>query len=66
MVFMDYLSHKILHAEIADSIDVKRKATQLEGHLVEKVMSKLKSTGLRIVEVVTDASSTFIKFFGKI
>lgn len=66
MVFMEYNSGEILHLEIGDSRDVERKSTQLEGFLADRGLEYLQNTaGLKIKEVTTDASRTFINLFGK-
>ena len=65
MVFMEYDSGEILHMEIGDSREVDRKSVQLEGFLAVRGLSYLESLGVKITEVTTDASRSFIKLFGE-
>jgi len=62
---MEYETGKIIHMEVGDYREVDRKSGQLEGFLAEKGLDYLDKQGLKIREVVTDASRTFIKMFGK-
>ena len=63
--FMDHGSGKIIHMEVGDCREVDRCSGRLEGLLTERGMTYLEDQGLKIDEVVTDASRTFIKMFGK-
>ena len=65
MVFMEYDSGQILHMEIGDSREVDRKSAQLEGFLAVRGLTYLDGRGVKIAEVTTDASRTFIKLFSK-
>ena len=62
---MEYETGQILHMEIGDSREVDRKSPQLEGFLTERGLQFLTDAGVKITEVTTDASRTFIKLFGK-
>ena len=62
---MEYETKKIIHMEMGH----KREAggsNKLEGYLFEKGMDHILQSGLRITEVVTDASRTLISILGKI
>ena len=65
MVFMEYTSGKILHMEVRDNAEAGKKSAAMEGLLLQRGIETMEQYGLKIKEVVTDASSTFITFFGK-
>ena len=65
MVFMEYTTGKILHVEVGDSVEAGKRSAALEGLLVKRGIENMEKDGLKIKEVVTDASSTFINYFGK-
>ncbi len=65
MVFMEYSTGKILHMEVGDNMEADKKSAAMEGLLLKRGIDRMEEYGLRIKEVVTDASSTFITFFGK-
>lgn len=62
-VFMEYESGDIIHMEIGDSREVGRNACKLECHMISRGMAHLHRNGVKIVEVVTDASKAVISLF---
>ena len=50
--------------EVGDAKEVDRITGRLEGVLTARGVANLENEGLRIGEVTTDASSTFISYFG--
>ena len=65
VVFLDHDTSKIIHLEIGDSREVERKSNRLEGFLIERGLRKLQSLGIKVQEVVSDASRTIISLLGK-
>jgi hypothetical protein len=63
--FMNHETGKILHLEFGDSREVGRHSPRLEGHLTERGLHFLRDSGVRIIEVVSDASRTLISLMGK-
>lgn len=62
---MDSESSRILHMENGDSREVDRNSTKLEGVLFERAICASLAKGLKITEVISDTSSSFIKIMGK-
>ena len=65
MVFMEYSTGKILHMEVGDNVEAGKKSAAMEGLLLQRGIETMEQYGLKVKEVVTDGSSTFITFFGK-
>jgi len=63
---MEYDSGEILHFEVGDSRQVDRKSNLLERMTVTKGLDYLRACGVRVTEVVTDASRSIISLLGKV
>ena len=51
--------------EVGDAREVDRVSGRLEGTLTARGIEVLEKAGIQIAEVITDASKTFISYFGK-
>ena len=68
MAALEYETGLILDMDIVTGNDpeINFKSNLMEKVLLQRMMSKLRSSGLKITEIVTDASSTFISYFGRL
>lgn len=59
-IFMEYTSGDILHFEVGDSREVNRNSSKLERLTISRGIAHLRERGIRISEIISDASKSLI------
>ena len=61
---IDDITKHILLIEVGDARETGGHSPKLELHLATKAFGSIKAYGIAFTEVISDASSTFIRYFG--